>query len=491
MHAILLIGAMLALGAPDVETTPDAKTQLYVKTVPPGAAVVVDGKTLGKSDGLFDLAAGTHKLNLKLDGFVAEARVIEIRQGEITRVEVRLKRLSDAETVLSHVADSSDEMRSFADSGFAVAFRRPEDAKSIAAVKLFAARYGTPEPPEENFHIYLLDEKRKVLEQIAVPYSRIERGPLRWYTLEFPAIEVPEKFYVALWFDAESTKGVYLGMDRDIRQSHSFIGLPDKGFHKVNESYDWMIRAVVTSENGKKPTYPKVTTYEEETTAAESSEMRTWSDSTGAFSIEAQLVGVKEGKVILKKANGKTVAIPLDRLSKEDRDFVASQSEEKETATKSGKPEARELSHDNGKMSSKSSIAGGGHAVKFKVDGDSFYVTSVSLHGSRYGEARPPKENFKVWICDAQFKPIATFSFPYSSYARGEPAWKSFRIRATRVPREFIVCFGFNPHQTKGVYASYDGQASEDSMTGVPGSGPPRPFTKGNWMIRCKVENRP
>jgi hypothetical protein len=492
MNAILLIGAIFALGAPDVETTPEATTQLYVKTVPPGAEVIVDGKTLGKSDGLFDVAAGTHKLTLRREGFVVEARSIEVRQGEITRVEVRLRRPSDERTVLGYVGDSSDQMRSFADSGFAVAFRRPADLKSIVAVKLFAARYGMPQAPEQDFHVYLLDENRKVLEQILIPYGRIERGDLRWYTIEFPAVEVPERFYVALWFDAEATKGIYMGMDKNVQRTHSFIGLPDKGFHKVDQLCEWMIRAVVSSESGKKPTHPKVTTYEEEKATdaegVESPTLRTWNDSTGAFSVEAEFVGVKEGKVLLKKADGRTVAIPLDRLSKEDREFVATQTEEKREATKAGKAEAQELSHDNGMKAGQSSIAGGGHAVKFKADGDSYYVTSVSLHGSRYGEARPPKESFNIWICDAQLKPIATFRFPYSSFVRGEPAWKSFRIRPTRVPREFIVCFGFNPHQTKGIYVSYDVQASETSLVGVPNQGQPNPFTKGNWMIRCKVE---
>ena len=27
-------------------------------------------------------------------------------------------------------------------------------------------------------------------------------------------------------------------------------------------------------------------------------------------------------------------------------------------------------------------------------------------------------------------------------------------------------------------------------MIGVPGKGEPKPFTKGNWLIRCKVEKR-
>jgi hypothetical protein len=404
---------------------------------------------------------------------------------------------SDGRIALGYVDGKQDDMQSFADTGFAVAFQRPKDAKSIVAVEIYAARYGHPQPPNDDFHVYLLDQDKKVLEQIAVPYRKIARpereGELHWYALEFPAVDVPEKFFVALWFNAEQTKGIYLGMKKNGPPRHSYIGLPDKGYREIDKAGDWMVRAVVSAENGKKPTHPKVTTYEEEkaadTESAEAPPKRTWRDVTGAFSLEAQFAGVEEGKVKLKKAGGKTVTVPLEQLSKEDRDFVADQTATS-PGTKPGAREARELSHDNGVMASKSSIAGGGHAVKFKVDGDSWQVVSVSLHGSRYGEARPPKENFKIWICDAKFEPIATFEFPYSSYVRGKPGWKNFRVRPTRVPQEFIVCFGFDPHQTKGIFVSHDDKPSETSLIGVPGQGDPKPFTKGNWLIRCKVEKR-
>ena len=507
MNAILLAVTMLAMGAPDVQTSPDAKTQLYVKTAPPGAEVAVDDKPLGKSNAMFDVAAGPHKLSLSLGGYAACERSIEVSDGEITRVEVELKKRSGRQTVLSYVGEVCGDKQSFADSGHAVAFERPTEMKSIIAVKLFAARYGYPRAPKENFHIYLLDQNQKVLEQVAVPYRKIERGEMEWQTIEFPAIAAPEKFFVAVWFNAEATKGVYLGKQNDVQQTHSYTGLPDKGFEKVTESYDWMIRAVVSSEDGKKPTHPKVTTYGEEKAAdTESAEAqpedddspsaqgrsatRTWNDATGAFSVEAKFAGVKDGKVLLKKANGKTVAVPLDQLCKEDREFVAQQTDAKVQRATPDALETRELKLDNGKMASKSSIAGGGHAVKFNVEGGSNYVTSVSLHGSRYGMPKPPKESFQVWICNAKFKPIATFRFPYGSYTRSNPDWKSFRIRPTRVPQEFIVCFGFNPQQTKGVYVSYDDQPSKTSMIGVPGKLEPEPFTKGNWLIRCKVENR-
>ena len=79
----------------------------------------------------------------------------------------------------------------------------------LSAIQIYASRYGYPQPPDEDFHVYVLDKDQKVLKEFLFPYSLIARGPERWYTLELPATEVPEQFHVALWFNAERTKGVY------------------------------------------------------------------------------------------------------------------------------------------------------------------------------------------------------------------------------------------------------------------------------------------
>lgn len=52
-------------------------------------------------------------------------------------------------------------------------------------------------------------------------------------------------------------------------------------------------------------------------------ELRTWSDATGKFQIEATLIGVVDGKVQLKKKSGEIVTVPVDKLSKEDQEFLA------------------------------------------------------------------------------------------------------------------------------------------------------------------------
>jgi len=50
---------------------------------------------------------------------------------------------------------------------------------------------------------------------------------------------------------------------------------------------------------------------------------RTWTDNTGNFQVEAELVTVDENVVTLRKDDGRVIAVPLDRLSAADRKFLA------------------------------------------------------------------------------------------------------------------------------------------------------------------------
>ncbi|HEX5105699.1 MAG TPA: SHD1 domain-containing protein, partial [Pirellulaceae bacterium] len=57
-------------------------------------------------------------------------------------------------------------------------------------------------------------------------------------------------------------------------------------------------------------------------TAAET-KRRTWTDSTGKFKIEASFSGKEGNDVLLTRADGKTIKLPLAKLSKEDQEHVA------------------------------------------------------------------------------------------------------------------------------------------------------------------------
>jgi hypothetical protein len=62
------------------------------------------------------------------------------------------------------------------------------------------------------------------------------------------------------------------------------------------------------------------------TPAETANAMRTWTDNTGSYKINAQLVTVGETTVRLLKDTGKYTTVPTTRLSNEDLEFVRRQS---------------------------------------------------------------------------------------------------------------------------------------------------------------------
>jgi thiol-disulfide isomerase/thioredoxin len=57
-------------------------------------------------------------------------------------------------------------------------------------------------------------------------------------------------------------------------------------------------------------------------TVVASAEERKWSDKSGKFSLTAELVDVEDGKAVLRRADGKEIAVDLERLSAEDRKYI-------------------------------------------------------------------------------------------------------------------------------------------------------------------------
>jgi hypothetical protein len=55
---------------------------------------------------------------------------------------------------------------------------------------------------------------------------------------------------------------------------------------------------------------------------ASGAEVRTWTDVTGQFTVQAELVETTNQGVTLLRTNGKTLVMPLDKLSAEDRQYL-------------------------------------------------------------------------------------------------------------------------------------------------------------------------
>ncbi|MDD5458979.1 MAG: DUF3108 domain-containing protein [Phycisphaerae bacterium] len=158
----------------------------------------------------------------------------------------------------------------------------------------------------------------------------------------------------------------------------------------------------------------------------------------------------------------------------------------------------QELSHDDGKRAGRESIAFSGHSVKFESPGQSCFLKAVRIYGSRYGTDQPPQEDFHIYVCDENFKPIADLAFPYSRFQKGDKdgnpkGWVALNIDRAQMPTElpstFFISVDFKPERTKGVYVYYDAASSGDSYIAVPGQ-ELKPFDRGDWMIRAVVEQQ-
>lgn len=74
---------------------------------------------------------------------------------------------------------------------------------------------------------------------------------------------------------------------------------------------------------------------------------RTWRDATGKFTVEAELVEVKDGKAFLKKADGRVGEIPTARLSEADQNYLKSLDPES-AVVKRIRNLGGEIGHDRG-----------------------------------------------------------------------------------------------------------------------------------------------
>ena len=52
------------------------------------------------------------------------------------------------------------------------------------------------------------------------------------------------------------------------------------------------------------------------------SKTRTWTDRSGSFKVEAEFIGLKDGKIHLHKLNGVKIAVPVGKMAIEDLEFV-------------------------------------------------------------------------------------------------------------------------------------------------------------------------
>lgn len=151
---------------------------------------------------------------------------------------------SNSSYLLKYGDATADGKKSLGGSGEMIEFTSPTEDSKVTGIRIHGSRYGLPQPPKEDFLIYILGEDgTEVLHTDKAPYSLFERGENKWVKVKFkkPRV-VPKKFWVVLDFKAHQTKGVFVSFDKSTKGEHSKIGLPGQEAKDVDFGGDWMIQ---------------------------------------------------------------------------------------------------------------------------------------------------------------------------------------------------------------------------------------------------------
>ncbi len=142
-----------------------------------------------------------------------------------------------------------DGKKSYGGNGHMIRFELPEGVTKIKGIRIHGSRYGLPQAPEENFEITFLNDKRdEIVHTESAPYKVFKRGKENWVRIPFDKeVELPKKFWIALDFNAEQTKGVYLSYDTSTKGQYSRVGKAgdDKEPKETEFGGDWMVQVLL------------------------------------------------------------------------------------------------------------------------------------------------------------------------------------------------------------------------------------------------------
>ena len=155
-----------------------------------------------------------------------------------------------APALLKYGDGKPDGKKSIGGSGEMIRFELPDGVTKIRGIKIHGSRYGLPQAPDEDFEItFLNDNLDEVLQTEAAPYRLFKRGRAMWVRINFDEpVELPHTFWIALDFNAQQTKGVYVSYDTSTKGEFSRIGLAggEEAPKPTDFGGDWMVQVLLS-----------------------------------------------------------------------------------------------------------------------------------------------------------------------------------------------------------------------------------------------------
>jgi hypothetical protein len=139
-------------------------SRLYVRTIPPGARITLDGRALGVADGLFVVLPGDYTVVVELEGFERAEQKVKVEPERIARVVITLLRRQDAG------AEPPKEAKEGAFEAAIALLARAEVPKALGAAMLTALRQHPAETRWSGRHEDTL---------FAIAVKKLPEGPIR------------------------------------------------------------------------------------------------------------------------------------------------------------------------------------------------------------------------------------------------------------------------------------------------------------------------
>lgn len=156
---------------------------------------------------------------------------------------------SASPAILKYGDGKADGKKSYGGNGQMIRFELPAGACEVRGIKIHGSRYGLPRAPDEDFEItFLTDDLEEVVSTESAPYKLFRRGRELWVRVNFDEpIELPQKFWIALNFNAAQTKGVYVSYDTSTKGEYSRTGLAggDEAPEPTDFGGDWMVQVML------------------------------------------------------------------------------------------------------------------------------------------------------------------------------------------------------------------------------------------------------
>ena len=131
-----------------------------------------------------------------------------------------------------------------------IRFELPEGVTKVKGIHIHGSRYGLPQAPAEDFEIsFLSDKGDEVLQTETAKYAVFKRGKENWVRVMFDKeVELPRKFWVALDFNAQQIKGVYVSYDTSTKGKYSRVGNvgDEEPPKKTDFDGDWMVQVTLS-----------------------------------------------------------------------------------------------------------------------------------------------------------------------------------------------------------------------------------------------------